>query len=69
MIVVSEPTWVDGHIRYGHFECEVPKELEEKFKNMSKEDQINYLKDNGELLIDDFEINDYGEISETYIEE
>ena len=31
---------------------------------MSREEQIEYIEDNGDILIDDFEIGDYGDITE-----
>ena len=34
----------------------------EHFKTLSKEDQIEYLEEEGELIIDDYSVNDRGEL-------
>ena len=31
---------------------------------MSEEEQISYIEDNGHIVIDDFDINDYGDITD-----
>lgn len=56
-----------GHLRYGHYEgiVEFPDEDIEKFK----EDPIKYisdkcLTDNLDIIVDDLEIDDHGEITD-----
>lgn len=68
-LITAEVDYVIGYLRYGHWELSLEgKELEE-FKNSSKEDQESYLKDNGSFVLDDYEINDYGDLQEIKIEE
>ena len=64
MWVEASISWIDGRLRHGHYEVNVPEEEEEVFKKMSEEEQISYIEDNGHIVIDDFDINDYGDITE-----
>lgn len=56
--------YVGGHLRYGHFEAKLADDEYEAFCKMSKDDQIDYLFEAGELIIDDFEVNEYGDMTE-----
>ena len=60
--IIANVDYISGHLRSGHFELNLSNEGYEKFQNMSKEEQLNYIEDNGDLLIDDFSINDYGDL-------
>ena len=53
--------YISGHLRYGHFEAEITKA---QFDLMTKEQLKEFLEDNGELIVDDYEIDDCGEITE-----
>lgn len=64
MIVTANIEWLRGDLRYGHYEVDIPEEEEEKFKQMSREEQIEYIEDNGHIFIDDFQIDDYGDITD-----
>ena len=50
-----------GKVR-GHFEAYLNDCDLEHFKTLSKEDQIEYLEEEGELIIDDYSVNDRGEL-------
>lgn len=54
--------YIIGHLRYGHFEGTVRAENEEdarkKIQKMFDEKDFDF-----ELLIDDYEIDDYGEVN------
>ena len=63
MIVTANIEQIQGHLRYGHYEVFVPGEEEDAFKLLSREAQIEYIEDNGHIVIDDFTIEDYGEIT------
>jgi hypothetical protein len=53
--IVGQLDYMQGHLRYGHIECTISEEEYEKsFKNLSKEEQIEYLEDNGVVVCDDF---------------
>lgn len=59
--------YIMGHLRYGHVECSIPKDFEEEFLGMSPEEQKQYVLDEGAIIVDDFEIDDYGDIGDVNI--
>ena len=68
-LITAQVDYVNGYLKYGHWELSLEdKELEE-FKNSSKEDQESWLMNNGSFVLDDYEINDYGDLQEIKIEE
>lgn len=69
MLLIGDLEYVQGHLRCGHYECSVLKEDEEKVRNMSEKDLNEYIKENGTLLIDDYEVDDVGDIMDIEIEE
>lgn len=58
MQIVGQLEWINGFLRYGHMECNVPKEDEEKVKTMSNDELTEYLEINGEVIIDSYRIED-----------
>ena len=60
--VTADLSYIVGHLRYGHYELELSDEEYEEFKKMSKEDKKEYICENGEIIIDDYDLNDYGEL-------
>ena len=58
--------YIDGHLRYGHYELEVEKSVWDK---LSDDEKREYIEDVGELEVDDFEINDIGDITEIQVTE
>ena len=65
--IIANVDYLCGHLRYGHFELYLTDEDYKKFKELSEEDKISWIKDDGSLIIDDFELNDYGDL--TIVEE
>lgn len=63
--LVGDLDYVAGHLRYGHYEVEVDEVF---VKNSTKQQLKEHLLNNGELIIDDFEIDDSGEITDVRIE-
>lgn len=59
--IIGNLDYVQGHLRYGHFELYVDKEI---WDNMSKDEQEEYIRDYGDLIVDDWSINGYGDIYE-----
>lgn len=63
--VIGYPDYIDGYIRHAHFELEITDEEQiEEFSNLSTKEKIETLTEYGKLVIDDYRINDYGEITE-----
>lgn len=62
--VSANVDYVDGHLRSGHYELEMDKDI---FTNLSKEDLKSYIKENGDFIVDDHRINDIGDITDISI--
>lgn len=60
--ICGELDYVQGHLRYGYLEIELNDEDFEKFKSMPEEEQKAYLNDNGNLIVDSYEVDDWGDI-------
>ena len=61
-LVTADLSYIVGYLRYGHYELELSDEEYEEFKKMSNYDKKEYICENGEIIIDDYDMNDYGEI-------
>lgn len=61
-LVRADISYIDGYLRYGHYELELSDEDYKEFINLSDEDKKDYIRDCGEIVIDDYDVNDYGEI-------
>ncbi len=59
--IIGNLDYVQGHLRYGHFELYVDKEI---WDGMSEKEQEEYMRDHGDLIVDDWSIEDYGDIYE-----
>ena len=68
-IITADYDYLSGHLRYGHEELELFGEELEKFKNSTEDEQIKWLKEEGETIIDDLEINDKGDLGNISITE
>lgn len=67
--VTADVSYIVGHLRYGHYEMFLTdKELEE-FKAGTDEDKRDFFSDLGELIVDDYEIDDYDTPSNIKIHE
>ena len=60
--VTADLSYIVGHLRYGHYELELSDEDYKEFISLNKEDKEDYIRDCGEIIVDDFDMNDYGEI-------
>ena len=58
-LIYAPVDYVIGHLRYGHFEAEI----EIPDDKLNDEEWILYMvREEGELIIDDFEVDGYGNI-------
>lgn len=53
---------VSGYLRGGYLSLKLSEEELKGFNAMCKQDQEEYLSEAGELVVDDWEVNDYGDI-------
>lgn len=58
-IITLNCDYVQGFLRSGHFELELSEEDYNKFKSSSEEEQIDWITDCGELIIDSYRVEDY----------
>lgn len=62
-IVYAELEYLMGHLRYGHFELQLNEEEYKEYESYTDEEKEEYIMENGDLVIDDCEVDDYGPIS------
>lgn len=62
--IVADIDYVQGYLRYGHYELILNDEEFEKFKSLSENDQEEEIRDNGNLMIDSYSVDDIGSITE-----
>ena len=55
---------LQGHLRNGHFEAEFTDEQLEEFKGLDDEGKADMIRDLGVLVVDDYEVNGYDDISD-----
>lgn len=53
---------VSGYLRGGYLSLKLSEEELKGFNAMCKEEQETYLSEAGELVVDDWEVEDYGDI-------
>lgn len=69
MKIIANIDYIQGHLRYGHYELDLNEEEYYNYKKLSDEDRIDYIEDEGKLIIDDYYVDDIGTITkiiETY---
>lgn len=64
MKIIADVDYVTGHLRYGHYKLNLSDREYEEYKNLSEEDKISWIEDDGEFIVDDCEIDDIGTITE-----
>lgn len=57
--IVLNCDYVQGNLRYGHFELELDDNDYKEFKTLSKEEQLEQIKSDGDLIIDSYRVDDY----------
>lgn len=67
--ITADVDYVDGHLRRGHKEAIVTDEQAAELEKLSREELAEWLQDNGKLVIDDYRVNDYGDLGEITVED
>ena len=57
--IVLKCDYVQGHLRHGHFELELDDKDYKEFEALSKEEQLEQIKSDGDLIIDSYKVDDY----------
>lgn len=60
-MITLELDYVMGYLRHGHLEMGLDNEELEKFKSLSDGEQIYWIIGNGELIVDDYSVEDWDE--------
>ena len=66
--IIAEIDYINGHLRYAHYELNLTDEELEKFKSSPEEEQQHWITDEGDLIVDDYYLNDIGEITKIIYE-
>lgn len=61
--VYAEIEYLMGHLRSGHFELQMNEEEYKEYETYTDKEKEEYIFENGDLIIDDYEVDDYGPIS------
>ncbi len=64
MKIIADVDYVTGHLRDGHWELELDDKDYNKYKNLSEEDKISWIEDDGDFIVDDYRIYDIRTITE-----
>ena len=58
--VTADADWIQGHLRYGHYEgCLSEKQYQEYLNLPTKDEQLRFIADVCNLIVDSWEIDDY----------
>ena len=60
-LITADCDYICGYLRYGHWELNLTDAEYDDFCNMDESEQERYLMDNGDLIVDDYEVDDLGE--------
>lgn len=63
-IIYGNLEYVQGYLRMGHLEMGLNDEDFKKFKSLSLKEQEEWLKDEGYTVLDDYAVDDMGDITE-----
>lgn len=58
-----------AHVTAAHYEIELGKKRLEQFKTLSPEDQLDFMEEEGLLIVDDISNIEFGEIESCTIQE
>ena len=62
--IFGDLDYVQGYLRMGHLEMKLNDKDFEKFKSLSLKEQKEWLRDEGSVEVDDFSVDDIGNITE-----
>lgn len=58
-LITADCDWINGHLRFGHYELELTDSEFEEFSKMNEDEQEKYVYKNGSLIVDDYEVDEY----------
>lgn len=58
--VTADADWIQGHLQYGHYEGYLSEEQYQEYLNLpTKDEQLRFIADVCNLIVDSWEIDDY----------
>jgi hypothetical protein len=67
--VLADIDYLIGHLRYGHYELTLNDAQFKEFENYTDSEKKEYIRDNGELVLDDYSVDNIGDIVSINIED
>lgn len=67
--VTANLDYVDGHLRYGYKQMFLSEEEVKRFNALEEIAQSEWLRDSGEVIVTDWEINGYGGLDDIEVRE
>lgn len=58
-LITADCDWINGHLRFGHYELELTDSEFKEFSKMNEDEQEKYVYKNGSLIVDDYEVDEY----------
>jgi hypothetical protein len=65
--IIADLTYLQGHLREGHLELLLSDNQYEEFKKLSIEEQQNKLREEAQVIADDYEVDDIGCIEDIFV--
>lgn len=66
LLVQANLDYIQGHLRYGHKELEVDAE---EWNKLDEEERKQLIDDQGDFILDDYELEDHGDITDIKVSE
>jgi len=66
-VVTVSADSVKGYIERMHIRMNLTEEQKTKYTNMNRNQQLNFIKNNGDIIIDEFVIEDCGTLTDLEI--
>ena len=58
--VIADADWINGHLEFGHYDLYLDSpEEREAFKKVTPEEQAQKVLDEGDLIVDGYDIDEY----------
>lgn len=67
--ITADVDYVQGILRYGWYELNLSEEDYEKFKKLSKEEQMQKIEDDAKFIVGDYDVDSIGDITDIYLPE
>jgi hypothetical protein len=66
---ISGELTLSGYLKWGHIVAYIEDDEVSDFESLSEDEQKEWLMDRGNVMVDDYEIEDFGEIDDITVED